>query len=193
MVDDRRERREGAIVEATLRLMGREGREAITHRRVAEEAGVPVAATTYYFKSKEELLERALLFVGEQGKRRAAELAAEIEGLDKPRQLADAITDFLVEMAADRAFYVGEYELWLEAARRPELRAPAREWCAAEQNAVAAGLKRLGSKQPAIDARLLVAALDGLGEDVITAEDPKAEAEAFRPHFRRLVEGLLGA
>ena len=33
------------ILEATLRVIGRAGREAVTHRAVAEEAGVPLWAT----------------------------------------------------------------------------------------------------------------------------------------------------
>ena len=47
-VSDRRE----AIVEATLRLIDRRGADAVTHRAVAAEAGVPLASTTYHFASK---------------------------------------------------------------------------------------------------------------------------------------------
>jgi len=56
----RGERRRRAILDATLALVGREGTAAVTHRAVAAEAGVPLAATTYYFDSKEELIRDAL-------------------------------------------------------------------------------------------------------------------------------------
>ena len=51
--------RRAAIVEATLRVIGARGADAVTHRAVAAEAGVPLASTTYYFASKEALVREA--------------------------------------------------------------------------------------------------------------------------------------
>lgn len=51
------------IVEATLRLIGRIGISQVTHRRVAEEAGLSLAATTYFFASKEELIHTAFQYL----------------------------------------------------------------------------------------------------------------------------------
>jgi DNA-binding transcriptional regulator YbjK len=45
----RGEARRTAIVDAALRLVARGGPRAVTHRAVAAEADVPLAATTYYF------------------------------------------------------------------------------------------------------------------------------------------------
>ena len=42
---------------ATLELIGEHGPDAVTHRAVAERAGLPLSATTYWFDSKEELLQ----------------------------------------------------------------------------------------------------------------------------------------
>ncbi len=50
-----RERRQ-LILEATLRVIAREGIRAVRHRAVATEADVPLAATTYYFKNIDDLL-----------------------------------------------------------------------------------------------------------------------------------------
>lgn len=50
-----RERRQ-LILEAALRLIAREGIRSVRHRAVASEADVPLAATTYYFKSIDDLL-----------------------------------------------------------------------------------------------------------------------------------------
>src|SRR5919204_4099378 len=53
------------ILEATLRAIGDGGVNSVTHRAVAEEAGVALASTTYYFDSKSALLEEALeLMIG---------------------------------------------------------------------------------------------------------------------------------
>ena len=99
----------------------------------------------------------------------------------------------LVAAAEDRIAYIAEYELWLEAGRRPELREAAQSWCDAEQRSVAGGMEALGSADPPTDASLVVAALDGLGERVLAREDDPAQAaEEFRPELRRLIERLVG-
>ena len=65
--------RRAAILQATLRVLGREGSAAITHRSVAEEAGVPIASTPYYFSSKDDLLKEALYLHVEQEAQRVAQ------------------------------------------------------------------------------------------------------------------------
>ena len=108
------------------------------------------------------------------------------------RELADRLISELVAAAEDRVAYIAEYELWLEAGRRPDLREAAQSWCDAEQRSVAGALEVLGSTDPAADASLVVATLDGLGERVLAREeDPAAAAKELRPELRRLVERLL--
>lgn len=50
------EQRRRLILEAALRIIVRDGVRGIRHRAVAKEAGVPLAATTYYFKDIDELI-----------------------------------------------------------------------------------------------------------------------------------------
>jgi DNA-binding transcriptional regulator YbjK len=181
------------ILEAALRLIGRSGRESITHRAVAEEAGVPLGSTTYYFKSRHDLLGQALEHVAAEEVVRYGLLGEELRGVKSGRELADWLIDELVAAAEDRVAYTAEYELWLEAGRRPELREAAQSWCDAEQRAVAGALEDLGSSDPRADASLVVAAIDGLGERVLAREDDPAEAaKEFRPELRRLIERLVG-
>ncbi len=180
------------ILEATLRVIGRSGREAVTHRAVAEEAGVPLGSTTYYFDSRDDLLGQALEHVARKEADRHVELGNELRKAGSPRGLADMLLDQLVFEIEDRDAYVAEYELWLEAGRRPELREPATAWCDAVQLAVAGAMEKLGSTDPAADASLVVATLDGLGERVLAREDDPAQAAAeFRPQLRRLIQRLL--
>jgi DNA-binding transcriptional regulator YbjK len=180
------------ILDATLRVIGREGREAVTHRAVAEEAGVPLGSTTYYFDSRDDLLGQALEHVARQEAARHIEIGQELRTAKTPRQLADMLLEQLVFEIDDRDAYIAEYELWLEAGRRPDLREAATAWCDAVQLAVAGALERLGSTNPAADASLIVAAIDGLGERVLAREaDPAQAAAEFRPQVRRLVERLL--
>src|SRR5882724_3066009 len=103
------------ILEATLRVIGRDGREAVTHRAVAEEAGVPLGSTTYYFDSRDDLLGQALEHVARKEADRHVELGNELRKAGSPRRLADMLLDQLVFEIEDRDAYVAEYELWLEA------------------------------------------------------------------------------
>jgi DNA-binding transcriptional regulator YbjK len=181
------------ILEATLRLIGRSGRQAVTHRAVAEEAGVPLGSTTYYFKSRDDLLGQALEHVAAMESERYRERGEELRTVESARELADRLIDDLVAAARDRVAYVAEYELWLEAGQRPDLREAAQGWCDAEQHSVAIGMEALGSSDPATDASIVVAAIDGLGERALArADDPAEAAEEFRPELRRLVERLVG-
>src|SRR3954464_6409680 len=107
------------ILEAALRIIGREGRQAVTHRAVAEEAGVPLGSTTYYFDSRDDLLQQALEHVAATEVVRYGELGEELRTVKSPRELADRLIDELVAAARDRIAYIAEYELWLEAGRRP--------------------------------------------------------------------------
>ena len=185
---DRREQ----ILEATLRLIGRSGREAVTHRAVAEEAGVPLGSTTYYFDSRDDLLGKALEHVAASEAERYGTLAEELRTVNSADELADRLLSELVAAATDRVAYIAEYELWLEAGRRPELREAAQRWCDAEQHAVAGALEHLGSSDPPTDASLVVAAIDGLGERVLAREhDPAKAAAEFSPEFHRLIRRLV--
>src|SRR3954470_20272057 len=107
------------ILEAALRVVGRSGREAVTHRAVAEEAGVPLGATTYYFDSRDDLLRPALEYVAASEVERYGERADELRRVKTAEELADSLLDGLVASAEDRIAYIAEYEIWLEAGRRP--------------------------------------------------------------------------
>jgi TetR/AcrR family transcriptional regulator, regulator of biofilm formation and stress response len=158
----RGERRRTAILEAALRVIAERGVAATTHRAVADAAGVPSSTTTYYFESLDELLDEALLlFVhGEAGRLHA--LADELDG----RQMPPAkIARLLVEelRAGDNGGDVAQFELYLEASRRPSLRAVARECLRLYADVARAALRAAGSPRPEEGARVFVALLDGLG------------------------------
>jgi TetR/AcrR family transcriptional regulator, regulator of biofilm formation and stress response len=180
------------ILEAALRVIGRAGVQAVTHRAVAEEADVPLGSTTYYFESRDDLIRQALEYVAASEVERYGKRGDQLQTVESPGELADRLIDEMVAAAQDRIAYIAEYELWLEAGRRPELRDAAQNWCNAEQRSVAVAMEALGSGEPATDASLVVAAIDGLGERVLAREaDPAEAAEEFRPELRRLIERLV--
>ena len=118
------ERRRQALVEAASELLVQGGFDAVRHRAVAERAGLPLASTTYYFDSLDELITAAVEFHGH------AELASCRERL---RTISDRLTDddVLVELVLD--LLVGQdvtdtetmllrYERLVATGRRPYLR-----------------------------------------------------------------------
>ena len=60
------EARRVVILEATLRLIVKEGIRGVRHRAVAQEANVPLASTTYYFKDIKDLISDALTYFAEK-------------------------------------------------------------------------------------------------------------------------------
>lgn len=124
MVDGRRargEKKRRAIVEATLRVIEREGIAGVTHRSVAREAGVPTTAPTYYFATLDDLLIATLLWVAEELCDDMLVVARGGSAREIARSLARAVNE-------NRARTLAEYELYLLAGRRPELKAAARRW-----------------------------------------------------------------
>lgn len=123
----RGEKRRQEIIEATLRVIERDGVAGVTHRTVAKEAGVPTTSTTYHFSSLDDLLIATLISC-------ARDMATEVYWMiDRARSRgsrgADEVANLLAEaIGPRRGRTMAEYELYLLAARRPELRPAARRW-----------------------------------------------------------------
>ncbi len=156
--------RRDALLEAVLKIVGEVGADAVTHRRVAEVADLPLASTTYYFESKEHLLTAALELAAERDIARLHEFSVDAGDDADPLELAvAAVLDPIGEtLPARRGSMIATYALLLEAARRPPLRAVVRRWTDAYLVAIGRLLEAAGSTAPAADAELLIAAADGL-------------------------------
>ncbi len=181
--------RRDALVRAALRIVGEIGPEAVTHRRVAEVAGLPLASTTYWFSSKDELLAAALELAADDDISRLRGAAA---GLDATADPVEAIVALILSpvgeaLRSSRASLIAAYSLWLEAARRPGLRQLATRWTDAYHDALANVLERAGAADPHQDAQLLVATADGLVMDQLA----RGGSSDLRPPLRKLATVLL--
>lgn len=146
-----------AILAATLRLVADEGVDAVTHRRVAELAGVSLGSTTHHFSGRNELLREAFRsYLGAMDDLletldRAAEQA--------PGGVLDAVRHVLVVVLerefADASLLRAEYELLLFATRDPELAEMVAAWEARVVGSLAATLERAGARRPSEAARTL--------------------------------------
>jgi len=175
-----------------LTIVAHTGADAVTHRKVAEVAGLPLASTTYWFSSKEDLLAAALELAAERDIAELNRRALELEGAPDPVEaVAQLIFGSLMagpeERRASRGSLTAAYALWLEGARRPRLRAVAERWTDAYLRATAALLGDAGSTDPEMHARLLVAAADGL----LVAQLAGGGDSDLAPPLRRLTAALL--
>ena len=190
------EARREAIVRATLSLIGERGPDAVTHRAVAERAGVPLSATTYWFDSKDQLLQESLLLAAREEVERVERVVLDLA----PRELdvhewARAVSAVLAaDLESDPIRHVALIELVLEGTRRPWLGEEVARWHGAQLRLAEMGLRATGSPDPRADAPLVVAAVSGfmLGQLVNPVED--FENRVFRPAlerlFARLTEGV---
>jgi DNA-binding transcriptional regulator YbjK len=168
------ELRRRSILDAALRVVAAGGVEAVTHRRVAAKAGVPLGSTTYYFASRDDLLREAF-------RHHAAAVYGAVDAIadEVPLRGPADVVAFLVAMVRreleSRELIVVEYELIVRAARDPLL---AREVAAYERNLaarLAEGLERLGVAQSLDAARTLVALVRGFEIDCLTHAAPPLE------------------
>src|SRR6202023_4418579 len=58
------DRRRYALVSAAADLLCEGGFDAVRHRAVARRAGLPLASTTYYFSSLDDLIARSVEHIG---------------------------------------------------------------------------------------------------------------------------------
>jgi DNA-binding transcriptional regulator YbjK len=184
-------KRRTAVLEATLRLLAREGASAITHRAVAREAGVPIAATTYYFTSKDDLIAEAFRLHAEKEARRVAAATTTIDAELPHAQLADQLAEFLFDgLHGARSSLIAEYELLIQAARKPELEAYSRIFYDTIEAQLARTLSSIGSAHVKEDTRIIMAILAGLEVDNLSTPATGLDLERLTALMHRLLDGL---
>jgi TetR/AcrR family transcriptional regulator, regulator of biofilm formation and stress response len=105
-----------------MRVIERSGVAAVSQRVVAQEAGVPPSAVTYYFPAIDDLLVAALASCNDDYLRELDECARSADPLGALAHLIAQGTD------ARRNQCAAEYEVFLMAARRPELAPEVVRW-----------------------------------------------------------------
>ena len=189
----RGEARRLAILEATIRLIAAEGPCAVTHRRVASEAGVPLAATTYYFTSKDDFLQEAVRLAAAREldvlEARAAELGQTFSSAQAlGRALAAALVD---QVERERSAVLTKFDVYLESARRPSLRPSSRRWIAGFTRLAEEALAGAGVANPAEAAELLVAGADGLLIHHLATSGKRADTTALARRLERLADAVV--
>jgi TetR/AcrR family transcriptional regulator, regulator of biofilm formation and stress response len=178
------------LLDATLRVIGRGGLAGVDHRAVAAEAGVPLGSTTYYFSSKDDMVTQTFAHVAEQEDERLAGQRHSLEEADAGA-VSERLTDIVIDaVSIDRIMLLAQYELYLESARRDDLRAAAERWDSAYAELFELALEKAGSPDPAGRGRLLCVALDGL---VLQHMALDGEPDELRSRARELVRLFAAA
>ena len=184
--------RRHAILRAAVELIGERGPDALTHRAVAERAGVSLSATTYWFSSKEEIFREAVAFAASEEVDRLERLVLDLATRHlTPKAWARELSAALLSDATrDPAQPVAMFEFVLEASREPALRAEVARWETAHLQLAEAGLRAVGSADPKTDAHIVVAVVSGLMLGLLANPNPAFEREVVRPTLERLFEML---
>ncbi|MBO2457939.1 TetR/AcrR family transcriptional regulator [Actinomadura violacea] len=164
--------RRRVLAEAAIGTLARAGTRGLTHRAVDETAGLPPGSCSYYFRTRQALLQAAVEHLAETD---LAEMA-ERPPLDRPATLDDVAGQAAALIAhwagAGRDRVLARYELVLESTRRPELRTVLEAAAARHRALMGDILAAAGAPVPAGRVPALIACLDGLLHDQVAGPAP---------------------
>lgn len=180
------ERRRAALIEAGAQLLVEGGFDAVRHRAVAERAGLPLASTTYYFSSLDELVtavvERHSRTELHRGRARLEELTTRNRGV---ATVVELFLDLLLGPAqasteADAEAVLLRYERLVATGRRPYLRPLMRTLAGELRDLLTEICARSG--KPVTDTELtqLIALVDGAVVNALIEIDPDPRGAAAR-------------
>lgn len=191
---ERGERRRALLLTSAADLLLEHGPGRVSHRAVAARAGLPLAATTYYFASLDELLDQALGHLAdrwlEQARCTVAGLPARLPTIAAlVGAVLDVVTAASITAAPDRADdLVTFYERYLQAGRHPRLRPLVQDYDRQLDRLLADVLARGGLPRDAAAVRLVLATVDGaVLRALAEGDDPMRSARATVTRLVRLL------
>ena len=206
----RGEQTRARIIDATLRVIGRDGVRGTTHRAVAKEAGVQLSLTTYYFKDLNELIslafqafmDRDYSILAEQWARAFRYLdqftADDLKNVDTRQRIVDYCTKRIVDhvrhgltdhpegLAVEHNFF---YEALqdsklqeLSALHRQRLLQPFVRFC-----------EYFNANDPETDASLLFGTITRLEYQALPSAPDNVDYRAIRNEIRRIVGWIVNS
>jgi len=181
------ERRRHELVTAAAALLGEGGFDAVRHRAVAERAGLPLASTTYYFDSLDELITAAVEKHGRDGLADGrARLAA--ASVDRTELLELFLDQLLSPESRDGGLeaVLLRYEQLIGSGRRPYLAPLMREMRVELDALLGEILARAGHAAGPAEIHDLVSVVDGEVVSALIEADPDPRGVARRVLARTL-------
>lgn len=205
------EQRRRLILEAALRIVIREGVRGIRHRAVAKEADVPLAATTYYFKDIQELIndtftlyaEQALEVVNQFAMRLYEPLSggegksfveAMVSSEDMSEIIADNMTQYVVEQITQhRESLIAEQAFRYEAILSPHLRKLGQVHKVALMKKLTDLLGMMKSPSPEADAAIVISVLHRIEYEGLLVEAGELDEKSIRATLLRQLSLMLNS
>jgi DNA-binding transcriptional regulator YbjK len=190
--------RRALIADAAISTLARDGMRGLTHRAVDRAAGLPEGSASYYFRTRQALLQATVARLAELTSTDMLNSAAILGSTASParpgRDLDDlaGVAAALVEnwLTTGRERQLARYELSLEATRRPELRQTLMITGAAIRAVVADLFAAAGVPEPHQRAADFAAFIDGLLFDQIAGAGSR---QLTRADLRATMTTLLAA
>ncbi|MCA1282838.1 TetR/AcrR family transcriptional regulator [Saccharopolyspora sp. 7B] len=184
------ERRRHALVAAAAELLAEGGLEAVRHRAVAERAGLPLASTTYYFTSLDDLVAAA---VAHEGRAELAAGRARLDGLADELRTTEDVVELVLDLLLGTGSRIGgtepvllRYERLVGSPRRPYLAPLMRELTGELKDLLGEILARSGRPVDREQLDELIALVDGTVVNALIESDPEPRRAARRTLRRRL-------
>ncbi len=186
-----KEDRKTLIADAAIELLGTVGARGLTHRAVDTQADLPAGSTSFYCRTRLDLLALTL-------RRHAALDLADLQ-VDAQRMAAktslsvDGLVELLVARVADwlsapkRPRLVARFELFLMASREPDLAEIITQQREYFLEATEAALAHAGVPKPRMMAPVLVVLVDGMLLDQVRANGPVTTVAQQKAAFKKLL------
>jgi DNA-binding transcriptional regulator YbjK len=200
--------RRALIADAAISTLARDGMRGLTHRAVDRTAGLPEGSASYYFRTRQALLQATVERLAELtstdmlASAAMVNSAAVADGAAVPPPPGHELNAFgalaaaLVEswLTAGRERQLARYELSLEATRRPELRQTLVTTGAGIRAVIAGRFAAAGVPEPDQRAADFAAFIDGLLFDQIAgAGNRELTAPGVRAAIDTLLAGVAGS
>lgn len=178
------------ILDAAVRVIGTGGLASLTHRAVAETAGVPLGSMTYYFRDRDELIDQTMAYAVEIERERMTGIVDSVSAEPTLERSIALLTEiFLDKTIADPLYDLALFEMFLEATRNPDLREKSIAW----SDLIAGIIDRvLPATDPALPrpmaVQIVAALIDGLMLE--SASNQTLSLEELSSHLRATIERI---
>jgi DNA-binding transcriptional regulator YbjK len=179
------------IADAAIALLGNAGSKGLTHRGVDAEAGLPQGSTSFYCRTRQELLSLALT-------RHAAldmdDIVADAQKMARSKLSRETFIELLVERVEDwlsapkRARLIARFELFMMASREPDLAGVVTQQRAHFLQAIETALVQIGVAEPARVAPTLLVVVDAMLLDQIGASAPLLSLDQTKAMLRAVLK-----
>ncbi len=180
------------IIDAAIEVMAQVGLAGLSMRLVANQAKIPLGALSYYFDDKSDLIAQSFAQLSDREIDRVVATAERLEPSMPAEQLADLVADMIIDgFSSPPGAIVTRYELVTEASRDERLRPMFEAWYAAMIPALSRLFRDIGSGQPELDSRTVMAVMAGLEIDNLYRPLGPVDKRRIRATLRHVFTAVI--